>query len=180
MANDELYSELRRLAKMANQRILRLEREFGSDIEPIKKLRNRLDSSLVRGWTEGGRVRYNKSMSEEQMRASIKALEDFKASIRSRVSGYRKVREFRREQIKRIFEVEDEDVDKFFDILEDTKSRILDKIDPSKFFAMVQEAKDINATFERWINILEDYIEIGNDVDLREDALYLYNKYVLS
>lgn len=180
MANDELYSELRRLAKMANQRILRLEREFGTDIAPIKKLRNRLDSSLVRGWTEGGRVRYNKSMSEEQMRASIKALEDFKASIRSRVSGYRKVREFRREQIKRIFEVEDEDVDKFFDILEDTKSRILDKIDPSKFFAMVQEAKDINATFERWINILEDYIEIGNDVDLREDALYLYNKYVLS
>ena len=180
MANDELYSELRRLAKMANQRILRLEREFGADIEPIKKLRNRLDSSLVRGWTEGGRVRYNKSMSEEQMRASIKALEDFKASIRSRVSGYRKVREFRREQIKRIFEVEDEDVDKFFDILEDTKSRILDKIDPSKFFAMVQEAKDINATFERWINILEDYIEIGNDVDLRKDALYLYNKYVLS
>lgn len=178
MANDELYSELRRLAKMANQRILRLEREFGSDIEPIKKLRNRLDTSLVSGWTQGGRVRYNKSMTEEQMRASIKALEDFKASIQSRVSGYRKVREFRREQIKRVFEVDDEDVDKFFDILEDTKSRILDKIDPSKFFAMVQEAKDINATFDRWINILEDYVEIGNDVDLKQDALYLYNKYV--
>lgn len=179
MANDELYNELRRLAKMANQRILRLEREFGSDIAPIKKLRNRLDSSLVRGWTQGGRVRYNKSMTEEQMRASIKALEDFKASIQSRVSGYRKVREFRREQIKRVFEVDDEDVDKFFDILEDAKSRILDKIDPSKFFAMVQEAKDINATFERWISILEQEIEIGNDVDLRKDALYLYNKYVL-
>ena len=44
MPNDELYSELRRLAKMANQRILRLEREFGSDIEPIKKFEDKLIS----------------------------------------------------------------------------------------------------------------------------------------
>ena len=51
----------------------------------IEKLRNRLDSSLVRGWTQGGRVRYNKSMTEEQMKASIKALEDYECNAKENV-----------------------------------------------------------------------------------------------
>lgn len=183
MANDELYYELRRLAKRANQRILRLEREFGFETGVVKRLRFKLDSQVVNAWTRGGRVRYNKSMSEKQMKATIKALNDFNASIQSRVSGARKLFEYRRQQIAKAFdlseeEVENGDVEKFFEIAAERRSRILELIDPSRFFALVQEAKDINATFEQWIKILEQEIEIGNDKELIADAYYLYNKYV--
>lgn len=179
-SNEELYSELFRLAKRANQRILRLEREFGKDSFAIKNLRNRLSSPVVSAWTESGRIRYNKSMTDSQMRATIKATKDFLASMQSKVSGARKIREYRRKQIAQAFEVEDVDVDKFFDILEDRKSSILDKLDPSLFFTLVKEARDINATYDKWVELLEQYILIGNDVDLRQDALDLYNKYVIS
>lgn len=183
MANDELYYELRKLAKRANQRILRLEREFGFETGVVKRLQYRLDSQVVNAWTKGGRVRYNKSMSEKQMKATLKALKDFNASIQSRVSGAKKLFKYRAEQIAKAFDLSPEeidrgDVEKFYEIAAERRSRILELIDPSRFFALVQEAKDINATFEQWIKILEQEIEIGNDKELIEDAYYLYNKYV--
>ncbi len=183
MANDELYYELRKLAKRANQRILRLEREFGFETGVVKRLQYRLDSQVVNAWTKGGRVRYNKSMSEKQMKATLKALKDFNASIQSRVSGAKKLFKYRAEQIAKAFDLSPEeidrgDVEKFYEIAAERHSRILELIDPSRFFALVQEAKDINATFEQWIKILEQEIEIGNDKELIADAYYLYNKYV--
>lgn len=183
MANDELYYELRKLAKRANQRILRLEREFGFETGVVKRLQYRLDSQVVNAWTKGGRVRYNKSMSEKQMKATLKALKDFNASIQSRVSGAKKLFKYRAEQIAKAFDLSPEeidrgDVEKFYEIVAERRSRILELIDPSRFFALVQEAKDISATFEQWIKILEQEIEIGNDKELITDAYYLYNKYV--
>ena len=48
----ELYEELKKLAKRANQRIVCLEREFGKDKWAVKNLRDRLDTQKLNAWTE--------------------------------------------------------------------------------------------------------------------------------
>lgn len=183
MANEELYQELRKLSKMANQRILRLEREFGRETYAIQNLRNKLDNKLVNAWTESGRVRYNKSMSEAQMKATIRALEKFQYSIQSRVKGANAVADFRRKQVAKAFNMDEREIDRgdieiFYKINEEKKSMLLEKINPSKFMAVRQEAKEMNKTFDDFLKDLDQIKKISNDEDLVKDAKRLYNKYV--
>lgn len=73
----ELFNELKKLSKRANQRIVRLERNFGKDTLVTRYLREKLATELLQAWTRSGRVRVNKSMSVEQMRGTIKATKEF-------------------------------------------------------------------------------------------------------
>lgn len=47
----ELYAELKKLSKRANQRIVRLERQFGKDSWGTKYLKEKLESEKVQAWT---------------------------------------------------------------------------------------------------------------------------------
>lgn len=73
----KLFNELKKLSKRANQRIVRLERAFGKDTWGIGKLKDKLASEPLQAWTVSGRVKVNKSMSISQMKATIKATEEF-------------------------------------------------------------------------------------------------------
>lgn len=182
-SNEDLFKQLKKLSKQANQRIVRLEREFGVDSWAVKQLKRKLDNQAVSGWTSGGRVRVAKSMDRQQMLATIRATEKFIHSTTSRVKGAREVLQSNREKIAigldmEADKIDEEDVQKFIDIANESRSSILDKIDPSTFFAIVDYCKEINAPFTKFKELLEQYITIGNDVDLIKDAIYLYNKYV--
>ena len=95
MTKDEsiLYSELKKLAKKANQRILRAERLTGLD-KPfaVKELSDYLSISQINGLTKSGRVRASKSMTLEQMKMTIKATENFLKDEQSTVSGIKKTK----------------------------------------------------------------------------------------
>lgn len=182
--NEDLYKKLKQLSKQANQRIVRLEREFGVDSWAVKQLKRKLDTTAVDGWTSGGRVRVAKSMSREQMLATIKATEKFINSTTSRVQGAREVLAENRKKIAIGLDMEPEDIEekdiqKFIDIANENKIRILDKIDPSRFYAIVDDCKENNAPFDKFREMLEQYVYIGNDVDLLREAKYLYRKYVM-
>lgn len=73
----QLYNELKKLAKRANQRIVRLERYFGKDKWATRYLKEKLQIEPLNAWTSTGRVKVNKSMSETQMTAIINATKDF-------------------------------------------------------------------------------------------------------
>ena len=78
----QLFNELKKLSKRANQRIIRLEREFGKDTWATKYLKERLVAEPLQAWTRSGRVRVNKSMTVIQMEGTIKATKQFlKSSI---------------------------------------------------------------------------------------------------
>lgn len=47
----QLYSELKVLAKRANQRIVRLERRFGKDTWATRELKERLAVEPLNAWT---------------------------------------------------------------------------------------------------------------------------------
>ena len=46
-----LYRELKQLAKLANQRIVRIERNFGHNTYVVQKLREKMESEPIQAWT---------------------------------------------------------------------------------------------------------------------------------
>lgn len=182
--NIELYNQLYKEVKKANQRLLRLEREYGKDTWAAKKLHQRLDTKMIQAWTKTGRVRLNKSMTTTELKAVQKAVTNFIASETSKVSGVRKVKQRQIHQIRETFKNNDinltnADAESFYDIFDSADSWIYDVIPPSTFQdVVVAEAIKKPDTEKDWIKRLETYIQIGNDIDLVNKAMRLYIKYV--
>lgn len=84
----QLFTELKTLAKRANQRLLRIERlteqkgTFAS-----KQLYDYLDSSTLQALSEKGRIRVSKAFSTIQMLAIKKATEQYLEDRTSQVAG---------------------------------------------------------------------------------------------
>lgn len=93
----ELFNELKKLSKRANQRIVRLEREFGKDTWATKYLKEKLATEPLQAWTISGRVKANKSMTVTQMKATIKATKEF---LKSSISTKRGVKKAKQKAIK--------------------------------------------------------------------------------
>ena len=93
----ELFNELKKLSKRANQRIIRLEREFGKDTWATKYLKEKLVTEPLQAWTISGRVKVNKSMTVTQMKATIKATKEF---LNSSISTKRGVKKAKQKAIK--------------------------------------------------------------------------------
>lgn len=94
----ELFNELKKLSKTANQRIVRLEREFGKDTWATKYLKEKLATEPLQAWSISGRVKANKSMTVTQMKATIKATKEFLNS--SSISTKRGIKKAKQKAIK--------------------------------------------------------------------------------
>ena len=181
---EELYKELKKLSKRANQRLVRLEREFGKDTWASKKLRNRLETEVLNAWTKDGRVRLNKSMSMTQMRAVIKATEQFLTSKTSTVGGVKKVKKTTISGLAKSLGTDgesltNEEAEALYDMLsDDYVTDLLKYIPASEFWSLIQDAKEQNDTQEQFINRIKDYIEFGNDKDMIIKLTSIYIKYV--
>lgn len=82
----QLFNELKKLAKRANQRLVRLERLTGEQgLFASKQLYDYLES--VNGLTLKGRVRVSKNLSETQMIAIIKATNNFLSDVSNSTTG---------------------------------------------------------------------------------------------
>ena len=97
--------------------------------------------------------------------------------------GIERVRKETRRKVKETLELEsgekltDKDVDLFYDIAKYKYDDIIEKIGPSEFYQLVQVATKQNYNVEQWVELLNNYVEINNDV-MRKQAEYLYNKFV--
>lgn len=73
-----LYNDLKKLSKRANQRILRLERLTGqTGTFAVKQLYDYLDSDMINAISAKGRIRVSKKFNEIQLKAIIRATENF-------------------------------------------------------------------------------------------------------
>ena len=182
----ELYEELKKLAKRANQRIVRLEREFGKDKWSVKNLRDRLDTQKLNAWTKTGRIKYNKSMSITELRAVTKATKQFLNSQTSTKRGIKQVRKKQIESLRISLSTDEkeftfEEAETFYRLFEDTDYTFFIRkydIPASAFNDLIQEAKEYNNTFDNFLENLEIYITIGNDKELLTRAQAIYEKYV--
>lgn len=180
----DLYSELRKLAKRANQRLVRLERAFGKDKFSSIDLRNRLDTELVKGWTKSGRIRYNKSLTEEQMLAIIKATQDFLDDSKSTVRGIKKYANKKIADIKSKYgdvDIDYSDIATLDEVSDSSlKSLYYSLVDPSVGVRFINYAISKNLSFDKFVNELETIMDVENDWLLNEKLKQIYNKFVAS
>lgn len=180
----KLFNELKKLSKRANQRLVRLERAFGKDTWASKRLRNKLDIESLQAWTRTGRVKVNKSMTITQMKATIKATQQFLNSKTSRVKGVKEVRKTTISQIAKSIgteeeELTDQEAETLFDLLSDDYVTDLTKyIPPSELWAIIEDARESNDTEQQFVDRISDYIYYGNDSDMINKLKIIYEKYV--
>lgn len=180
----KLFNELKKLSKRANQRIVRLEREFGKDTWATKKLRDKLEAEPLQAWSKTGRVKVNKSMTTTQMKATIKATQQFLNSKTSTKRGIKQVKKTTIKQLAKSLGTDDEDLtneeaEALYDMLsDDYVTDILKYIPASDFWALIEDAKEAGDSQESFISRISDYIEFGNDVDMRNKLVMIYEKYV--
>lgn len=181
----ELFRELTKLSKRANQRLVRLERVFGKDTWASRKLKSRLDIEPLQAWTKTGRVRVNKSMTITQLRATIKATNQFLNSQTSTVAGIKKVREKQIKNISKTLGTEEEDLtyeeaETLYIMFEDTDFTFFvpQYLSASEFWAEIESAKEQNSDLDDFTNSIRKYIEFGNDLDMLLRIRAIYEKYV--
>ena len=170
----KLFNELKKLAKRANQRLVRLERLTGKQgTFAAKQLYDYLDSSELQALSKTGRIRTSKQFSITQMRAIIKATNQFLENSTSRVAGVKaKTKEYTEKAGKKISFTQ-------ADVLYRSGKNyiwIYEYMTPSEFWTFVRIAKEQGWNKETFIEQIEGYISAEIDEELRRDleALYIY------
>lgn len=177
-----LEKELKKLGRIANKKLLILEREFGKEnMFASKLLKSRLDTDKLKGWTRGGRVRTSVSDKNiTQVKAEIKAIKEFNESKTSTPEGIKEVKakiiagmKKSAQKIQGKKRISMRHVNTFYEMIE-SKSWIFQYIPESEFWNMVNECTSEGHSPEWWVESIGDYIHYGNDRDLMKKVLELY------
>lgn len=180
----KLYEETYKKSKQVNNRLRSLERRYTKGTWATKKLFNRLDSEVLKAITSSGRVRVDKDLTLTQYKLIVKAMNQF---LDSKTSTKRGINEVKRETINSLkkslatedTEFTDADAEFAYDMLSDKDFQFfVDKIGASTLWAIIEDAIDAGDTQDGFLNRLELYITI-EDLDIREKAIKLYNRYVI-
>ena len=180
---DRLEKETRKLVNKANARLDSLQRRYKSGTWATKKLANRLSSGKVKMWTKKGKIKIGKNPTRQQLLAVNKAATQFLNSQTSTKKGIADVKRKQIAAIKKRRNIEDEyfteqDAEDFYEMFGESDFRYFaDKIGDSLLQQIIYDAIRENDSEDDFIDRLSQYIEI-NDLDIREKAIRLYNKYV--
>ena len=181
-----LERETRKLVNKANARLDSLQRRYRSGTWATKKLSNRLSSNKMKMWSRGGKIKLGKNPTKQQLLAVNKAVNQFLESQTSTKKGISRTRQKTIESLRSSLSTEDkelsyEDAEKFYEMFgEDNFSNIADKIGASALQAVIEDAIEENDSSNDFIKRIEMYAGLSmNDLDIRESANQLYEKYVL-
>ena len=123
-------------------------------------------------------------MTVTQMKATIKATQQF---LNSKTSTKRGIKQIKKTTIKQLAkslgteeeDLTDEEAEALYDMLsDDYVTDILKYIPASDFWALIEDAKEAGDNQDSFISRISDYIEFGNDVDMRNKLIMIYEKYV--
>ena len=89
----ELMLEMRQLAREANKRISKIEKEFGRGSWATRNLENRLGVEKAQALTKSGKISMSSNMTIPQMRSVISASKMFLNSKTSTIQGIQETRE---------------------------------------------------------------------------------------
>ena len=167
-----LYNELKKLAKKANQRILRLERLTGLKGEfATKQLYDYLNSNELKAISEKGRIKVRKDFTLLQYKAIIKATNEFLESDESKVSGLK--------NLQREYSIKAKKSLSFKQLSTLYKAKknytwIYEYIPKSEFWALVNVSKEEKWNKETFIIEISNYINEEIDLELKKDLEDLY------
>lgn len=170
---------------VANARLKSLERKYQSGTWASRKLMNRLDKSVLNAW-QGGRIKIRKGMTNTQLRAVEKAINQFLVSKTSTKKGIGEVKQSTLDSLKitlsKTQEMTDEEVEQAYEMLGDSDFDYFnksDRIGASALWVLIDDAIESNMSESTFVDILSRYMDFSNDLDAKERASRLYQKYVL-
>lgn len=182
----DLEKETRKLVSKANARLDSLQRRYKSGTWASKKLANRLSSNKLNMWTKKGKIKTGKNLTKAQLIGLNKAINQFLNSQTSTKRGIRDVRERTIETLRGTLSTEDKELtydeaETYYEMFGDNDfDSLADKIPSSALQNIIIDAIDEDDTQNEFIRRLEDYSGLSmNDLDIREKAIRLYEKYVL-
>ena len=180
----ELFNELKKLSKRANQRIVRLEREFGKDTWATKYLKEKLATEPLQAWTISGRVKANKSMTVTQMKATIKATKEFLNSSISTKRGIKKAKQKAIKTLKTRFSTDVSDISyeeaealtSFFEDKEVTS--VTNFIPGSDVLAIIEEAREKQNDYSTFASQMESIKQWNRGTSMENVLRKIYAKYI--
>ena len=182
----QLERQTRKLVSKANARLDSLQRRYKSGTWASKKLANRLSSNKMNMWTKKGKIKIGKNPNRQQLLAINKAVNQFLKSVTSTKKGISKTRLKTIESLRGILSTEDkemsyEDAETFYTMFGDNDfAFVRDFVPASTLQAVIEDAIEESDSENSFIKRLEDYSDVAfNDLDLRDRAKNLYEKYVL-
>lgn len=180
----KILADTRKLVDQANRRLKGLNNAGYKGTWASKKLINRLDTKKLKAWGKGGKIKVNKELNNTQLLSIQKAVNQFLTSKTSTVKGIKKVRDATIDSIKATLssekrgKVTEADAEFYYEMFEsDDFNYFADKIGASTLWQLIDESIEKNDSEEDWINRLSRYITL-NDLDMREKAIRLYEKYI--
>ena len=183
-STDRLEKETRKLVSKANARLDSLQRRYRSGTWATKKLANRLSSNKLKMY-KNGKIKLSKHPTKSQLVAVNKAVTQFLNSKTSTKKGISETRQKTIESLRGTLstDIEEmcyEDAEKFYEMFgESDFQSIADKIGSSALQACIEDAIENGDSESDFIKRLEWYGGVSmNDLDMRETAKRLYDKYV--
>ena len=185
--NDQLERETLKLMRQANSILDSLQRRFRSGTWASKKLANRLSSNKMKMWTKQGKIKFPKNPTKQQVLGLNKAITQFLKSSTSTKKGINQVRRKTIETLQGSLSTPDkemtyEEAEQFYEMFGDSSFQTLsEKIGASSLQAVIEDSIEDESVDENdFIKRLEIYGGVSmNDLDLRDAAKRLYEKYVL-
>ena len=170
-----LYNELQKLAKTANQRLLRMERLSGSQgLFASNQLYDYLVSSTLNALTPASRIKVSKTFNLMQLKAIKKATEQFLESDISTVKGIKKLTKSYSEKAGKTITYEQADV-----LYQSGRNYSwiigMNGLTESEFWGTwVPLAKSGEVDKETWIEKLADRIAVELDDYYKEKLIDIY------
>ena len=182
--NEKLFNELVRKVGQANKRLREIRREFGSLGWAGSKLKEKTEFNLVNTWRSTKGIKVSKSMSEQQMQATLRAINSFLSSQTSSVKGIKRVMKKQQQTLRTKFssptkEITKEESETLYSMYDDNDFKtITSRIGASAedIFTLMVEAKEDNWSKDKFIQEIEYLMNHSADKDLKEKITSLYNK----
>lgn len=160
-SKEELIPYLKRIAKTANMRIQRLEKQ-GYDTYATRKLYERLED--IDAVTEGYRVKVDEKMPVSKIRQEIKAVETFLGSAGSTKTGLAKAAENRPKGAADAFEISAEQAEAIVESMKQvSQKKALKGLSLSSIYSIGYDAKRKARDFDDFVAEIENHdIHIGS------------------
>ena len=169
----ELYLELQKMVKTANQRIIALERTTGiKESFSIKQLIDYLSSKPLMAVTEGGRISLKKTYTLMQLKAIKKATEEFLSKDESKVRGIKEyVKEYSKIAGKKLsFKM----ANTWYQVTHDLEWLYDENLTPSIFWKNFAPQVN-NKSKETWVGLVIDYKAKSPDRTIKRNLEMLYD-----
>ena len=190
----EIYQRTQKIVNKVNRRFENLAKSGYLETYSGKKLTNRLNkyamSSIKRSRKGKNKIllgiKLNKNLTTTQLLAIQRASRQFLRSKTSTVKGIKSVKDATIKSLKiTMSDEEDEksldEATEMYNMLDDEDFKSISKLEnvgASSLWALLDDAKERNMDQNQFIDFIEANIS-ANDLNLREKAINLYNKYVL-